>query len=248
MAKVIVYVSGKGGTGKSTVSATCAIMLANGQKRVLLVDCDSGMRGLDIMLALTSDIVYDLSDFVSGKCAINRCIYNCADVPLLDLIPAPFDSEDEISPELFRDIVNGLSANYDYIIIDSPAGLGGGFVTAAFAAQTAVLVANTEPTSLSGCQKARQKLVELGVDEIRLIINKFNRESFEKLGLYADLDEVIDIAGAQLLGIVPEDYALIAGMQKGELLKKHKHSPAFRALGAIARRLGSENVPLLYKG
>ena len=158
MDNVIVVASGKGGTGKSTVCICLSVALVKKGKKVLLIDCDCGMRGLDIMLDIEQDILFDASDAVCGNCSFGEAIYKSRHNKNLYLMAAPFDAENELSPSVFRQLVNSVKNNFDYVVIDSPAGISSGFVTACAPADRALIVTNAEPTSVRGGLKVRKKL------------------------------------------------------------------------------------------
>ncbi len=242
MGKVTVMTSGKGGTGKSTVTAGLGAALVRRGNRVLIIDCDAGMRGIDLMLGISGELVFDIADIINGNCPPMSAIYPCRTVPELYVLPAPQNVRDEISPSVMRQLTKVLTGYYDHILIDCPAGIGAGFETAAAPASQAVLVANAEPLSLRGCDKVRRRLQSCSVDNIRLIINKFNERKFRKMGVFEDLDAVIDEVGARLLGVVPEDNAAAAAAQKGQPIEG-KLKAAY-ALDRIAARLDDREVPL----
>ncbi|MDE7389438.1 MAG: AAA family ATPase [Lachnospiraceae bacterium] len=244
MKEVIVVASGKGGTGKSTVTVGLGTALADEGYKVLLVDCDSGMRGLDIMLGITRSLVFDIADAVSGSCTVENTVYPCPNKKGLFLMPAPLNAYDEVAPQVLGQLVDGVADIFDYIIVDSPAGVGSGFEAAAYPATRALVVVNTEPTSLRGGQNVARKLTECGVSDIRLVINKFNRKTFEKMALYEDLDEVIDVTALQLIAVIPEDYALAAAIQSGKIGTASKAS---NALSRLAGRIQGRKEPLLIK-
>lgn len=246
MSKVIVVASGKGGTGKSTVCVCLAVALVKQQKKVLLIDCDCGMRGLDIMLDVEESVLFDTSDAVSGNCDFSDAVYKSRHFDNLFMLAAPFDTENEVSPAVFAQLVDSLKKDYDYIIIDSPAGIGSGFVTAAYPADMALLVANAEPTSLRGVIKIRHKLEELNKKNIRLIVNRFNRKKFNELGFYNDLDKVIDVAQTQLIALIPDDVHLSAVMQRG--VAGICWSACVNVFDCLALRIQGNDVPLVYRG
>ena len=157
MDNVIVVASGKGGTGKSTVCICLSVALVKQGKKVLLIDCDCGMRGLDIMLDMEQDILFDASDAVSGNCSFEEAIYQSKNNPNLYLMAAPFDAENELSPSVFKQLVESVKGRFDFVIIDSPAGIGSGFITAASPADRALIVSNPEPTSVRGGVKVAAK-------------------------------------------------------------------------------------------
>lgn len=245
MGKVIAIASGKGGTGKSTICVSLGTALAKKGFKVLLIDCDSGMRGIDIMLGISKSLVFDIADAVCGNCEKEQIIYPCHHIDNLSLIPAPQRSDDELSPAILDQYVSQIKDNYDYILIDSPAGVGKGFETAITPAELFLVIANSEPTSVRGCVNVRQKLEAAGKTDIRLLINRFSRQAFRELGFYDDLDQVIDETGIQLIGVVSESRQLISAIQKGTLYKGS--STALSAIDRIAGRINGDDLPLIIK-
>ena len=243
MGKVTVITSGKGGTGKSTVTAGLGAALVRRGGRVLLVDCDAGMRGIDLMLGVSGELVFDIADIINGNCTPASAIYPCKTLPELYILPAPQNVRDELSPSVMNQLTQVLKGYYDHILIDCPAGIGSGFETAVAPADRAVLVANAEPLSVRSSNKVRRKLEYCAVSDISLIINRFNERKFRKLNVYPDLDAVIDVAGARLLGIVPEDNAASSASQRG-LPIEGRIKAAF-AFDRIAARLDGKDVSLL---
>ncbi len=246
MNDVIVVASGKGGTGKSTVCVGLSVALVKQNKKVLLIDCDCGMRGLDLMLDVEEEILFDCSDAICGNCKPSDAVYRSKNLDGLFLMAAPFDTDNEISPSVFKQLVNDLKNDYDYVIIDSPAGIGSGFATAAAPSDRALIVANAEPTSIRGAVKIRTRLSGLEIDDIRLVINKFDRKQFEQLGCYEDLDEIIDVVEVRLIALVPFDVRLSATLQNG--CAGLNWSPAITVFDCLAKRIDGIDVPLAFKG
>lgn len=245
MCEVIVIASGKGGTGKTTVCAGLAAALAKDNNRVLIIDCDSGMRGVDMMLGISDRLVYDISDIISGACEYTDALYRVDGGEELYCIAAPLHAEDEVSPSLVRNFVEKVREDFDYILIDSPAGTGSGFLSAANAADRALVVVNAEPISIRGCKNIGRRLRELNITDCRLIINRFDKERFYEMGLYADLDEVIDEAGMRLIGLIPEDVRVIALSQRGALM--HNWSQTSVIFDTIVKRLQGADVPIIVR-
>ena len=246
MNNVIVVASGKGGTGKSTVCICLSIALIKQGKKVLLIDCDCGMRGLDIMLDMEQDIIFDASDAVCGNCTFEEAIYKSRNNDNLYLMAAPFDAENELSPSVFRQLVDSVRNKFDYIIIDSPAGIGSGFITAATPADRALIVTNAEPTSVRGGIKVRHKLDALGIEDIRLVINRFDKKVFYQLGFYNDLDDIIDATHTQLIALVPFDIRISVIMQRG--VAGLNWSASASVFDCLAHRIEGRRVPLAFKG
>ncbi|WP_316607732.1 AAA family ATPase [uncultured Ruminococcus sp.] len=245
MSEVIVVASGKGGTGKTTVCAGLAAALAKNKKRVLIIDCDSGMRGVDMVLGISDRLVYDFADVVSGACEAKEALYQIDGDFELYTIAAPLYADDEVSPSLVKNFVDKVRDDFDYILIDSPAGTGSGFVAAAASADRALVVINPEPISIRGCKNIGYRLEELGISDRRLIINRFDRERFFKMGLYKDLDEVIDEAGVRLIGVIPEDIRVIALAQRGALTNNWSQTGII--FETIVKRLEGVDVPIIIK-
>ncbi len=237
-----VITSGKGGVGKSTVSVGLGRALARRGRRVLLIDCDAGLRSLDRMTGTEENLVFDISDVVYGRCAPAEAIYPCADEPGLFLLPAPSSGENMIRPGVMRKLVPLLKRYYDHVLLDSPAGVGGGFRSAACAADRALLVCSPDPVCVRGTDAVRELLQKLSLREMRLIINRFNGEFFSETGVFGDLDSVIDAAGVRLFGVVPEDFSLAAAFLKGR--KAKDGSQGMMALCRMAGRLEGEAIPI----
>lgn len=244
MSQIIVLASGKGGTGKTTVTVNLAVALCNKGKKVLLIDCDCGMRGLDLMLGLDKNLVYDTSDVIAGNCFTEDAIYKYEPVDGLYLLPAPIDTDDEISPQVMKQFTDTIKNSYNYILIDSPAGIGSGFITAITPADRAIIVTNPEPTSVRGAVKVRQALLKHNVDNIRLVINRLNVKNFKELGVYQDLDEVVDKSETQLIGVVPDDYRLVSFSQTGK--PNLNNSISKEVFDRIADRLTGKNLQLAF--
>lgn len=240
MAIVTTIASGKGGVGKSTLCAGLGAALAQMGERVLLIDGDAGLRSLDLLLGVTEALVYDLGDVVERRCRPLEAVYPSV-VPGLSLLSAqpgrPF------APRVMRAVVDSLSPRFDRILIDGPAGIGAGFLSATAPAQSVILVATADAVCVRGTAIVRRTLAELGLENCRLVLNRFRAGAFRRAGAFADLDELIDRAGVQLLGIVCEDEAIARGAAKGH--PPEGASPAAKAFRRIARRLRGERVELV---
>ncbi len=245
MSQVIVVASGKGGTGKTTVSTSLALALSRKNYKVLIVDCDSGMRGTDMMLGITGKLVNDLSDVISGACTVDEAIYECDGANSLYAIAAPISAEDEISPQVMKQFIDENKNNYDFVIVDAPAGVGTGFESAAIAADRALVVVNTEPISVRGGVNILKKLDDMGVNDVRLVINRFDKERFIATRLYRDLDQVIDETGIQLIALIPEDARIAALSQRG--LLSSNWTSAGVVFDTLVERINGNNVPIVIK-
>lgn len=176
MGLITVITSGKGGAGKSTVSVGLGCTLAKNGKRVLLIDGDAGLRSLDAMLGVDKELVFDISDIVNGNCEPIKAIYSCEEYTGLNnlfLLPAPALEKHTIHPELMKQLVPILARYYDHVIIDCPAGIGKGFISAVAAANRALVISTPDPICIRDSDKVRQLLEERGISQHRLVINPF---------------------------------------------------------------------------
>lgn len=242
MSTVTVITSGKGGAGKSTITAGLGSALAARGKRVLLIDGDAGLGCLDHMLGVSERRVFDIADVVSGAAEPDKAVYCSGISPNLFLLPAPDTEEDVVSPDIMRELVGIFARYYDHVLIDSPAGVGQGFLSAAASARRALLVATPDPVCVRDTAQTRLRLQEAGVTQQRLIINRFSGSNFRSQGYYSDLDSVIDAAGVRLIAVVPDDPQLSAAAANAE--PAPQKSPGAMALARLAARLEGEQVPL----
>lgn len=203
MSQICVVTSGKGGAGKSTVTAGLGYALSRHNGRVLLIDADAGLRSLDLMLGVGGTTMFDLADVFAGNCEPVRAIYPSPVFQNVFVLPAPIRLEEMCSPGEMRALCRGLASYYDQVIIDCPAGIGPGFDTAVAAADRALVVSTPDMVCARDAQILGH-LLEKRKMPAHLIINRL-RPSKVMDGSMPDVDEIIDIAGIQLLGIIPED-------------------------------------------
>ena len=245
MGLVTVVTSGKGGVGKSTLSVSLAVALSKYGSRVLLVDCDAGLRSLDRMTGVEERLLYDISDVATGRCAPADAIYSCERFPGVFVMPAPSGGDDMVEAAVMERLVPVLSDYYDHVILDSPAGIGRGFKAACVAADRALVVCNPDPVCVRSTFVVKNLLDEMGISKQRLIINRFNSSSFKKINTLKDLDAVIDAAGIRLLGVVPEDFDFSSSFVNGT--QPPKGCRGMLAVGRIAGRLLGERIPISLK-
>lgn len=232
--------SGKGGCGKSTVSAMLGDALANEEKRVLLLDTDAGLRTLDLMLGIPDRAVFDLADLLCGRCSAAQAILPSAFNPQLSVIPAPYDHLFRPEPRLFSALVEQLKAEYDFLLIDTPAGLGSTLQAVAGVCDCALLVVTPDPVCVRDAARLSSLLED--VLPLRLIINRVPTR-LRNLAV-PDLDFVIDQAQVQLLGVVPEDADIYACTNNGQALPAGNRSGRC-AFENIADRILGWEVSLL---
>lgn len=237
MGKIFAVTSGKGGVGKSTVSVGLALSFTKMGKNVLLIDVDEGLRCLDVMLGLDEQVVFDLSDILLGG-EFSNSVYYSEQNPLLHLIPAPSELG-KISPSQFKEFAEKIHPFYDVVIFDFPAGIDFSLYDTLPKETLFLTVAFPDPVTLRDASIVSQKLNDIGITS-RLIINAFDY-SLTKRKIYSNIDDIIDKANLQLLGIVPKDKELSL------LSVKHKLKNGGKAMSAflrIAKRLLGENVLL----
>ena len=241
MNNVFVVTSGKGGAGKSTVTAFLGMELCKLGKKVLLIDMDEGLRSLDLMLDVSSHTLFDVSDIIKGNCNVNQAsspVKQCAN---LYLLPAPITVNSLNSPKGMRILCDKLSDYFDFILIDSPAGVGKGFVNAVEGADNALVVVIPDVVSVRDGAYVARLLREKDIKNIRLIINKIDIDLVKK-GVFYNIDEVIDATTLQLIAAIPYDIDLLKRFEINTNLLYD--SPALEAFSRLAKRMLKENIPL----
>lgn len=237
---ITVITSGKGGVGKSTVSAGLACALAARGQRVLVIDTDAGLRSLDLMLGVSDRAVYDLGDIFARRCEPSAAICEsplCANV---FVITAPSSADELGSPAEMQYLCRGLAEHYDTVLIDCPAGIGRGFRVAVAAADRAVIVSTPDAVCARDAYIVSTLLDEQEIS-YKLIVNRLRPRAVMK-GKMPDLDEIMDQAGVPLLGVIPEDEAVTLATAGGTALPKKSY--AARCLANIAARFCGEATPL----
>ncbi len=239
MARKIVIASGKGGVGKSSVSAGLSCALQNAGHNVLVVDCDIGLKSLDIMLCAGEKMLFNWGDVITGRCSPDEALTPTAYGPTL--LCAPKEFEPEYTSEAMRKLASEYEERFDYMIFDSPAGVGMGFKLSAAAADTAVIVATPDEVCVRNGAIAADNLAQLGIEYSRLIINRFDVKATVKRRLM-NIDDVIDSTRLRLLGIVEQDTAVSFNLSRGKPLPPR--SNAAKAFERIAGRLDGKRIPL----
>jgi septum site-determining protein MinD len=236
MQQRIAVVSGKGGVGKSTVSAGLAQQMAARGHRVLLIDCDIGLRSLDLILGVDEHVLFTWADVALGRCTLGQAVMAFGK---LHLLCAPLQPERALEEDMLQSLVKSC-AEYDVVLVDAPAGIGFGFRTAVLACTRCVIVATADPICVRSVAAASKQAARLGCNDIRLLINRFDRRQALR-GEFLMIDDVIDLTETQLIGIVPQETRLFARTANGAPLRD---SIVTRALARVAARLDGENVPL----
>ena len=246
MSEVIVVTSGKGGVGKTTTTANLGCGLALRGKRVVLVDGDIGLRNLDIVMGLENRIVYDLLDVIEGHCRLKQALIRDKRYEGLYLLPAPQSRDkDAVSPEQMKKLIQNLKKeNFDYILVDCPAGIERGFKNAIAAADDAVVVITPEVSSLRDADKVVGLLAANGLETPRVIVNRL-RPDMVRRGDMLSLDDVKEILGVDILGVIPDDESIVVTTNRGEPAVALASSRAGQAYRNIVARLLGEDVPLM---
>lgn len=240
MGTVMVVTSGKGGTGKSTVSAGISYALARLGKRILLIDGDAGLRSLDLMLGIGGNTVYDIADVFAGRCEPIKAVYASPVFQNIFVIPAPLSLEQLCTPDEMRRLARGLSKYYDVVIIDCPAGVGRGFETAVAAAEQALVVCTPDMVCARDAHILSDMLNARDIPA-RLVINRLRPRKIMD-GSMPDIDTIIDESALQLLGVIPEDEMVAVANANGRPLPLRCN--AAQCFSNIARRFVGEQVPL----
>jgi septum site-determining protein MinD len=243
MARVIVITSGKGGVGKTTLTANISTALAMMGKKVLAIDADIGLRNLDMILGLENRIVYDIVDVVEGRVPPEKAFVKDKRGLSLYLLPAAQTKDkDAVKPKQMVDIVEKVKDNFDYIFIDSPAGIEGGFKTAAAPAEEAIVVVNPEVSSVRDADRIIGLLESMDKRNLRLVINRIRLHQVKK-GEMLSVEDIEEILQIPKIGIVPDEEKLVDFTNRGEPIVLHKEFPVAKAIMNIARRLEGEEVP-----
>ncbi|WP_342505306.1 septum site-determining protein MinD [Sporosarcina sp. FSL K6-2383] len=246
MGEAIVITSGKGGVGKTTTSANLGTALALQGKKVCLIDTDIGLRNLDVILGLENRIIYDLVDVVEGRCKVQQALVK--DKRFEDglfLLPAAQTTDkNAVNPEQMKLLVTELKRDYDYILIDCPAGIEQGFKNAVAGADRAIVVTTPEISAVRDADRIIGLLEQEDIDPPKLIINRIKRQLISS-GEALDVNDITSHLSIDLLGIVLDDENVISSSNKGEPIVMDPSNPAAIGYRNIARRILGESVPLM---
>lgn len=245
MSEVIVITSGKGGVGKTTTTANIGTGLALAGKKVVLIDTDIGLRNLDVVMGLENRIVYDLVDVVEGFCRVKQALIKDKRYEGLYLLPAAQTRDKTaVNPQQMMKLCNELKEEFDYIVIDCPAGIEQGFRNAIAGADKAIVVTTPE---VSAVRDADRIIGLLEANELRnpkLLVNRV-RIDMVKRGDMMNIDDIIDILAISLIGVVPDDEKIVISTNRGEPAITDDKSFAGQAYRNIAKRIMGEDVPFL---
>lgn len=244
MSEVIVITSGKGGVGKTTTTANVGTGLAMLNKKVVMIDTDIGLRNLDVVLGLENRIVYNLVDVVEGKCRLKQALIKHKKYPELCLLPsAQTRDKDAVSPEQMKELIEELKPEFDYILLDCPAGIEQGFKNAIAGADRALVVTTPEVSAIRDADRIVGLLEANEMKKIDLIINRIRMDMVRR-GDMMSVDDVTEILSVPLIGALPDDEKVVIGTNQGEPVIGLGGEAASAYLNICKRILGLE-VPFL---
>ena len=244
MSEVIVITSGKGGVGKTTTSANIGTGLAILGKRTVLIDTDIGLRNLDVVMGLENRIVYNLVDVVEGNCRMKQALIRDKRYPNLYLLPsAQTRDKTAVSPEQMKKLVDDLRDEFDYILLDCPAGIERGFQNAIAGADRALVVTTPEVSAIRDADRIIGLLEAADMGMIDLIVNRIRMDMVRR-GDMMSMEDVMDILAVNVIGVVPDDESIVISTNQGEPLVG-MGSLAGQAFLNICRRIMGEQIPFL---
>lgn len=244
MAKTIVVTSGKGGVGKTVAVSNIAVALAKLGKRVLMADIDIGLRNLDLAMGLSDVIVYDIIDVIEGKCDFEKAVFSFEKYGHLHMLPAAQSKDkDYLEPESFSKLFSDIQDDYDYIILDCPAGIEKGFKSAIAAADLAIVTLTPEMPSVRDADKVITLLEMSDMAEIKILINRVRKDMIKR-GDMLSIDEITDILGISPIGIIEEDEIVIKSQKRNTLAVLESSSVAGKQFTDVAKRITGENIPV----
>ncbi len=245
MSEIIVITSGKGGVGKTTTTANIGAALALSGKKTVMIDTDIGLRNLDVIMGLENRIVYDLVDVVENRCTYAKALVRDKRFDGLYLLPAA-QSRDKsaVTTTQMKHLIRSMQDDFDYILIDCPAGIEQGFENAIAAARKAIVVAMPEVSSIRDADRIIGLLEKHDINDIKLVINKLRPKMVEK-GNMLGIEDMLDILAIDLLGVVPDDEDIIIAANRGEFVCANEKALSGKAYRNIASRLMGNEVELL---
>ena len=240
----IAVVSGKGGTGKTSFSAGVGTALAQLGKRTLCLDCDVGLRNLDLALGLSDRALMDFSDVAQGRCTLSDAVVQHPEIRNLFLLTAPSRARGRpVADGDMAALLRQVRSQFDYCLLDAPAGLGSGFLLATAGADRCVIVTTSDSSSLRDAQHTVMELSRFPRGKLHLVVNRVRGRLLRHM--HATIDDAIDSAGLPLLGVVPEDDALPLALNRGVPLLLTDSGLAAAAYRNIAKRIVGQRVPLM---
>jgi len=241
--RIATITSGKGGVGKTTTTGNLAVALANLDKRVVCLDLDIGLRNLDLILGLENRIVYDITDVIEGRVRWRQALVRDKHLENLSLLPAAqWRDKTAVTEQQVKMLCDELSAEFDFILIDSPAGIEDGFKQAVAPATEILLVATPDVSSMRDADRVAGIIEEARKPKPKLIVNRI-RDSMVQNGNMLAVEDMLSLLHVELIGVVPEDPMVISETNKGKMVSLSRRSKSGNEFNRIARRLIGEPVP-----
>ena len=248
MGEVIVITSGKGGVGKTTTTANLGASLAETGKKVALVDTDIGLRNLDVVMGLENRIVYDIVDVIEEKCKLRQALIKDKRFEELFLLPAAQTRDKTaINEDQMKELTKKLKDEFDFVLIDCPAGIEQGFKNAIAGADRAIVVTTAEISAIRDADRIIGLLESSEIKNPELVVNRL-RPAMVKKGEMMEVEDIVDLLSVDLVGVVPDDEYIITQTNKGEPVIKNKRAPSGKAYIEIARRILGENIEVTIPG
>lgn len=232
MGRKIVVTSGKGGVGKTTLTASLGISLAESGKKVVLVDADIGLNNLDVVLAVENKVVYDILDVISGKCRIKQALIRDQDYQNLAVMPSAkmYDSP-MLNAQSFRNVIDALALSYDYVIIDCPAGIDNGFHRAVSAADEAIVVTTPAISAVRDADKVLSLLSSYSLSSVQIVVNRVRGDMVMR-GEMMSAGDIVRVVRCQPIGVIPEDDYITMYSQTGRVPFDTLSGRAFKILAS----------------
>ncbi len=244
---IVMITSCKGGVGKTTVCANLAMTLAKLGKKVLMLDCDFGMRCLDLVCGLEDKCMYDLCDVIVRHISYDKAVIRDERSENLFFLAAPYRYENDIDISSFKGFIESISSalELDYIFIDTHGGNGPEIELGAAVADLALIIATHQSAALRAAEQTNQRLCDLGVPKTKLIINCFDQQRVKK-GELPGIIDIIDKTYVKLIGVIPTDHTFVLAQRNGKLIDSFGITNTVRAFFNIALRIEGNNIPLMH--
>lgn len=241
----IVVTSGKGGVGKTTITANVGASLANLNYQVVLVDADVGLRNLDLVLGLENRIVFDILDIIENRCrSYKQALIKDKRIGNLYLLPAPQTKQKEDVPiEKFIQLIDEIKQDFDFVLIDCPAGIEHGFKMSAEAAEEAIVVTTPDLSSIRDADRVIANLESMQKKSTKLIINRLKKHMVKKSQMLS-IEDILETLNIDLLGIVPDDEYITVSTNNGEPVVLNKNKPLYKYFNNIAQRIIDPSIPI----
>jgi len=245
MSEIIVITSGKGGVGKTTTTANLGVGIAMRGKKVVVVDTDTGLRNLDLLLGLENRIMYDLIDVVEGRVPYKKALVRHKKYEGLYLLPtSQVKDKSAVNPDQLVKLCDDLRRDFDYVLIDCPAGIEQGFKTAIAAADRAIVVTTPELSAVRDADKIIGELGRAEKEDVKLVVNRIRPRMVDNRDMM-NMEDINEILSLDCIGQVPDDEKVITATNKGDPVISLDNSPAGKAYRNIVGRIFGEDIPFM---